>query len=93
MARREVSTQEQVRTTLGAVGGYWRPLAAVARLLEELGELAEILMSPTPDAGDLAEELADLWIITTALADQFLWDVAEPDSVDCAGQWPVRRPQ
>ncbi|MFI5009601.1 MAG: hypothetical protein ACHQDY_04930 [Solirubrobacterales bacterium] len=69
-----------MRATLNAVGGYWRPLAAVARLLEELGELAEILVSPTPDAGGLAEELADLWIITTALADQFLGDVAEPDS-------------
>lgn len=80
MAGREVSTQEVVRTTLSAVGGYWRPLAAAVRLLEELGELAEILVSPTPDAGERAEELADLWIITTALADQFLGDVAEPDS-------------
>ena len=26
-----------------AAGGYWRPLAAVARLLEELGELSELL--------------------------------------------------
>jgi hypothetical protein len=57
-------TQARVRATLNAVGGYWRPLAAVARLLEELGELAEILVSPTPDAGERAEELADLWIIT-----------------------------
>jgi NTP pyrophosphatase (non-canonical NTP hydrolase) len=80
MARREVSTQERVRTTLGAVGGYWRPLAAAVRLLEELGELAEIIVSPTPDAGERAEELADLWIITTALADQFQGDVAEPGS-------------
>lgn len=77
---RGLSTQERVRTTLGAVGGYWRPLAAAVRLLEELGELAEILVSPRPDAGELAEELADLWIITTALADQSLGDVAEPDS-------------
>jgi hypothetical protein len=77
------------------VGGYWRPLAAGARLLEELGELAELLgarassterMPGTPDgqrdgpaAEKLALELADAWIITTAIADQFLGEVPEPD--------------
>ncbi len=95
-------TRERVRAAMRQVGGYWRPLAAVARLQEELGELAELLMTCTPDieqhAADLAErwpselaeqcasELADLWIISTALADQFLGAVAEPDS------YP-RRPQ
>jgi NTP pyrophosphatase (non-canonical NTP hydrolase) len=59
-------------------GGYWRPLAAVVRLLEELGELVELLESPEPSTEELASELADLWIITTALADQFLGAVAEP---------------
>lgn len=59
-------------------GGYWRPLAAAARLLEELGELVELLEGTRPRAGDLASELADLWIITTALADQFRIEVAEP---------------
>lgn len=54
-------------------GGYWRPLAAVARLLEELAELAEL-----QDDAPLPGELADLWIITTALADQVLATVAEP---------------
>jgi NTP pyrophosphatase (non-canonical NTP hydrolase) len=94
--------REQVRAAIGQVGGYWRPLAAVARLQEELGELAELLMSCTPDveqhAGDLAKqspselaeqwapELADLWIITTAIADQFLGRVAEP------GSYPRRPP-
>jgi NTP pyrophosphatase (non-canonical NTP hydrolase) len=86
-------TRERVRSTIGLVGGYWRPLAAVARLLEELGELAELLTSsadadatgkPGADAdpsGELiAAELADLWIISTALADQFLGAVAEPGS-------------
>jgi NTP pyrophosphatase (non-canonical NTP hydrolase) len=73
-------TQLLVRSTIGGVGGYWRPLAAVARLLEELGELAESLAGGAPDDDGLASELADLWIITTALADQFLGEVAEPDS-------------
>jgi hypothetical protein len=67
-------------------GGYWRPLAAVARLLEELGELVELLVGTRPSAGDLASELADLWIITTALADQFRLEVPEP-----GGPPPVAR--
>jgi NTP pyrophosphatase (non-canonical NTP hydrolase) len=52
----------------------------VARLLEELGELAESLAGSAVDDDGLASELADLWIITTAMADQFLGEVAEPDS-------------
>jgi hypothetical protein len=70
-------TRERVRATIGLVGGYWRPLAAVARMQEELGELAEV------DRGGecYATELADLWIITTALADQFHGAVVEPDSL------------
>lgn len=81
-------TRERVRATIGLLGGYWRPSAAVARLLEELGELAELLVSRGSDteprssetATRLASELADLWIITTALSDQFLGAVAEPGS-------------
>jgi hypothetical protein len=57
----------------------------VARLLEELGELAESLARPAQDDDELASELADLWIITTALADQFLGEVAEPGAQGAAG--------
>ena len=78
-------TRERVRTTIGLVGGYWRPLAAVARLLEELGELAELDRSDTL----YASELADLWIITTALSDQFLGAVAEPGSYPPSGADPL----
>ena len=52
----------------------------MARLLEELGELVELLEDPAPASSELAHELADLWIITTALADQFLGVVAEPQT-------------
>lgn len=62
--------QAAVRAALAAVGGYWRPSAGVIRLLEELGEVAEALSAG--DAGALADELADVWIISTAVADQYL---------------------
>lgn len=73
-------SQLLVRETMLAAGGYWRPLAAVARLLEELGELSELLFVGDEPAGGIAGELADLWIITTALADQFLTEVEDPGS-------------
>lgn len=85
------ATQRRVRETIANVGGYWQPLAGVTRLLEELGELAEGADSAGGQAKSeqvgrlsvadgLSLELADLWIITTALADQFLACVAEPGS-------------
>jgi hypothetical protein len=78
MTARGGASQRLVRATMIEAGGYWRPLAAVARLLEELAELAEQLDAP---GEELAAELADLWIITTALADQFLGEVPEPGAV------------
>jgi hypothetical protein len=78
MATRGGAGQRLVRATMIAAGGYWRPLAAVARLLEELGELVEQLDGPREERSG---ELADLWIITTALADQFLGEVPEPGAV------------
>jgi hypothetical protein len=78
MAARGGAGQQLVRATMIAAGGYWRPLAAVARLLEELGELVEQLDGPREERSG---ELADLWIITTALADQFLGEVPEPGAL------------
>ncbi len=78
-----------MRRAIAGVGGYWQPLAGVARLLEELGEVADLLADEVQaqdaplDRGlgsRLEGELADLWIITTAIADQFLAHVAEPGS-------------
>lgn len=66
--------QVAVRDALAAVGGYWRPSAGVIRLLEELGEVAEALGGD--DDAALADELADVWIISTAVADQYLAPVA-----------------
>ena len=74
-------TQRLVRQVIGQVGGYWRPLAGLARLIEELGELAESLADPSGGSADLASEMADLWIISTAILDQFLGEAEEPGAV------------
>lgn len=65
------SLQRVVHDAILAVGGYWRPLSAVARLLEELGEFVEELSAARPDAGRAGLELADLYVITTCLANQY----------------------
>jgi NTP pyrophosphatase (non-canonical NTP hydrolase) len=80
------ATQRRVRSAIEQVGGYWSPLAGLARLLEELGELAESKPGSTGARG----ELADLWIISTAIADQFLGEVAEPGSTSRIGLAPDR---
>jgi NTP pyrophosphatase (non-canonical NTP hydrolase) len=90
--------QAQVHAMIQAIGGYWRPVNAVARLLEELAELGEELASADPegDGQRLSAEFADLWIISTCLANQFTLmldddrdEAAEPDR-DGAGAGFVR---
>lgn len=61
----------KVRETAISLGGYWRPLSAIARVLEELGEVGELLVTNDPDRGALVTELADLFVITTCIADQY----------------------
>ncbi|HET9894239.1 MAG TPA: YqcI/YcgG family protein [Streptosporangiaceae bacterium] len=60
-----------VHQAIAKIGGYWPPLAAVARLLEEIGEFVEILEEPKMDIAAAASELADVWIISTCIANQF----------------------
>lgn len=76
----------KVRETAVNLGGYWRPLSAVARVLEELGEIGELLADDNADQGHLVAELADMFIITTCIADQYcanvvdlLTDMSPPD--------------
>jgi hypothetical protein len=65
--------QARVHAMIQNIGGYWRPVNAVARLLEELAELGQELTTAGGDGGreELAGEFADLWIISTCLANQF----------------------
>jgi NTP pyrophosphatase (non-canonical NTP hydrolase) len=54
------------------LGGYWKPLSALARVLEELGELAEILLEAEKiNKQELEGELADIFIISTCIANQY----------------------
>jgi NTP pyrophosphatase (non-canonical NTP hydrolase) len=66
---------ELIDKSIRSVGGYWPPLAGVARLLEELGEVAAELRREPRSQGKLAEELADVFFISTCLANQYLADL------------------
>lgn len=74
------SLQRALQGAIRSVGGYWPPLSAVARLLEELGELADAAYGYKPDRSTaIGEELADLWIISTCLASQYCIELAEAE--------------
>src|SRR6476660_1131668 len=74
--------QEQVDTSIRALGGYWPPLANLARLFEECGELARAVNQthgPKPvktgeSAAALEEELGDVLYITCVLANNLHLD-------------------
>jgi hypothetical protein len=70
--------QAEVDLLVHHIGGYWQVLSAVARLLEEVAEVATAL-----DEGDEDQavvELADVVVIGTCLANQY--GVAVPDLPD-----------
>jgi hypothetical protein len=71
--------QAQVHAMIQTIGGYWRPVNAVARLLEELAELRQELTTAGAggDGQELSAEFADLWIITACLANQFMLILAD----------------
>ncbi len=65
--------------------GYFHPLSNLARLTEEVGELARHLnhrfgdkpRKPTEDDGDLAEEIGDIIFVLVTLANQLDVDLDE----------------
>lgn len=67
--------QIMVDETVRKLGGYWRPLSGLARLLEELGEINEIFLEKELDIQKLAEELADLFIISASIGNQYCMDL------------------
>jgi NTP pyrophosphatase (non-canonical NTP hydrolase) len=84
--------------------GYWPPLANLARLVEEVGELARELnhrygskpKKPDEPEGDLALEIADILFVLVALANEQKIDledafrrVLEKYEVRDADRWTV----
>jgi hypothetical protein len=63
--------QRDVERSIKLVGGYWSPAAGVLRLLEEIGELADLVSTGDPTQS-LDLELADVAIISICTANQFL---------------------
>lgn len=86
--------------------GYWPPLANLARLTEEVGELARLLnhrfgpkaKKPEEAEQDLGEELADVLFVLLVIANEqgidlgtALEDVLEKYRVRDAGRWVPRQ--
>jgi NTP pyrophosphatase (non-canonical NTP hydrolase) len=79
------AAQREVDTTIQALGGYWPPLANLARLFEECGELARavnqaagqkrVKAGETP--ADAREELGDALYVLLVLANSLDIDAAE----------------
>lgn len=57
------------------LGGYWRSISALARLHEEMGELGELLLEQPLDNEEVGAELADIYVISTCIANQYLNDL------------------
>lgn len=76
------AAQSAVDASIQALGGYWPPLANLARLFEECGELARAVNQthgPKPvksgeSVSSLEEELGDVLYITLVLANSLQLD-------------------
>lgn len=70
--------QQKIDEMILHLGGYWRPLSGLARLLEEVGEVAGALRKGTMN--ELREELLDVLVISTCLANQYAITLRQPDT-------------
>jgi NTP pyrophosphatase (non-canonical NTP hydrolase) len=69
--------QQEVDRWLAPLG-YWHPLANLARLTEEVGELSREInhrwgpktKKPTEETGDVAQEMGDILFVVAAMANQ-----------------------
>lgn len=69
-----IRLQQKVDETIRALGGYFRPLSGLARLIEEVGEVGEALEAADHQA--LKAELVDVLMISTCLSNQYVTDLA-----------------
>lgn len=87
--------------------GYWPPLANLARLTEEVGELARLInhrygpktKKPSEADQEIGEELADILFVLIALANEQKIDltaafeqVLEKYRVRDSGRWAPKNP-
>lgn len=68
--------QNRIHQHVKLLGGYWRTLSAFARLSEEIAEVAEVLDDENIDKNKLGSELADVFMISTCLANQYCADLS-----------------
>ena len=74
--------QAEVDASIVALGGYWPPLANLARLFEECGELARAInqayggkrVKPSEAPAAAGEELGDVLYVTLVLANSLQLD-------------------
>lgn len=80
------SAQEHVDLSIQALGGYWPPLANVARLFEECGEVARLVnqqygpkvrKSTEYVQAELSEELGDALYVLITLANSLDIDLEQ----------------
>ncbi|MDO7837096.1 MazG nucleotide pyrophosphohydrolase domain-containing protein [Sphingobium sp. HBC34] len=82
------SVQREVDAAIRSMGGYWVALASLARISEELGELAAAI-----DGGykpQIEREAADVVVASVALANQYALDLSWTESVSFAECDPLR---
>ncbi|WP_240542695.1 MazG nucleotide pyrophosphohydrolase domain-containing protein [Exiguobacterium qingdaonense] len=72
--------QQKVDAMILHLGGYWRPLSGLARLLEEVGELGGALRNAIDE--EIKEELLDVLVISTCLANQYAITLRQPEASD-----------
>ena len=80
-------TQREVDTAIRSMGGYWVALASLARISEELGELAAAIEGG--HKGQIAGEAADVVVASIALANQYALDLGSIESVSFANSNPL----
>jgi NTP pyrophosphatase (non-canonical NTP hydrolase) len=77
--------QETVDKTIQEYGGYWEPLSMLARLTEEVGELARAMnqeyggkrKKSDDDGREIEKELADVLYTVLAIANSQKIDIGE----------------
>lgn len=77
MAKDILCYTQNVDDAVRKLGGYWRPLSGLARVMEELGELNELFLEEALNIEELGGELADLFIITSSVGNQYCMNANE----------------